>query len=289
MRIVVVGAGLVGTTLAERLSGDGHDVSIVDSEPARLRKLSDHLDVEVIHGNGASGEALRQARIDRADVVMATTDSDEANLIVALLAASLFGVSRIVVRLHATEHMEAFELIRRDHPGDHIVVNPEQAAVERIATLLQVPGAVDVLTFMEGGLLVAGFRMHRSEFVGMRVNDMKTLFAEAPTLAVAIHRDDAWIVPKAEDVIAEGDLVYYAVARDHLRDLLDVIGVAGETRGNVLIAGAIRIGLDLARCLEQDGVSVSLVESDADRARAASESLSKTHVIHGSPVERSLL
>jgi trk system potassium uptake protein TrkA len=289
MRIVVVGAGLVGTTLAERLSGDGHDVSIVDSEPARLRSLSDHLDVEVIHGTGASADVLRRARIDRADAVMATTDSDEANLIVALLASSLFGISRIVVRLHAGEHMETFELIGREHPGDHIIVNPEQAAVERIATLLQVPGAVDVLTFMEGGLLVAGFRMHSSEFVGMRVSDMKTLFAEAPTLAVAIHRNDAWIVPKAEDVIAEGDLVYYAIARDHLRDLLDVIGAAGETRGNVLIAGAGRIGLDLARRLETDGVRVSLVESDAGRARAASESLTKAHVIHGSPMERSLL
>ena len=79
MRIVVVGAGLVGTTLAERLCRDGHDVSIVDSEQARLRSLAESLDVEVIHGNGASADVLRQARIDRADVVVATTDSDEAN------------------------------------------------------------------------------------------------------------------------------------------------------------------------------------------------------------------
>ena len=106
MKIVIVGAGLVGTTLAEKLSRDGHDVSLVESEASKARELLGTLDVEVIEGNGSTADVLRRSHIDKADVVAATTNSDEANMIVALLASARFGVSRIVVRLHDAGHAE---------------------------------------------------------------------------------------------------------------------------------------------------------------------------------------
>ncbi len=290
MKIVIVGAGLVGTTLAEKLSRDGHDVSLVESEASKARELLGALDVEVIEGNGSTADVLRRAHIDKADVVAATTNSDEANMIVALLASARFGVSRIVVRLHDAGHAEAFSLIRRNHPGDLVCVDPEQAAVDRIASLLEVHGAVDVLSFMEGQLVVAGFRItESSDFVGLRVSDMNLLFAATPTLAVAIHRMDDWIIPDGDEEIRTGDLVYFAIARDHLSDVLSLVGVREDQRRDVMIAGAGPIGLELARRLEALDVKVVLIEEDEALAREASEELDDAMVIHGLPTDRALL
>ncbi|MDH3214588.1 MAG: Trk system potassium transporter TrkA [Myxococcales bacterium] len=290
MKIVIVGAGLVGTTLAEKLSRDGHDVSLVESEASKAREILSTLDIEVIEGNGAKADVLRRARIDKADVVAATTNSDEANMIVALLASARFGVSRIVVRLHDAGHADALSLIRQNHAGDLEYVNPEQAAVDRIAALLAVHGAVDVVSFMEGQLVVAGFRItESSDFFGLRVSDMNLLFAATPTLAVAIRRMDDWIIPGGDEEIRVGDLVYFAIARDHLSDVLTLVGVEKDQRRDVMIAGAGPIGLELARRLEAHAAKIVLIEEDETLAREASEALDDAMVIHGRATDRSLL
>ncbi len=290
MNVVIVGAGLVGTTLAEKLSRDGHDVSLVELDAGKIRELSRDFDIQVIEGNGATAEVLRRARIDKADAMVAATSSDEANMIAALLASSRFGVSRIVVRLHDAGHDEAFSLLCQGHEGELVSVRPEEAAVNRIASLLEVHGAVDVVSFMEGQLLVAGFRIgESSDFVGLRVSDMNLLFAATPTLAVAIDRDRGWIIPDGQEEIAVGDLVYFAITREHLSDVLTLVGVRADKRRDVMIAGAGRIGLALARRLEALDVKVILIEEDEALAREASEELTEATVIRGVPTDQSLL
>jgi trk system potassium uptake protein TrkA len=211
-------------------------------------------------------------------------------MIVALLASARFGVSRIAVRLHDAGHAEALSLIRRNHVGDLEYVNPEQAAVDRIAALLAVHGAVDVVSFMDAQLAVAGFRItESSDFFGLRVSDMNLLFAATPTLAVAIRRMDDWIIPGGDEEIRVGDLVYFAIARDHLSDVLTLVGVKKDQRRDVMIAGAGPIGLELARRLEAHDAKVVLIEEDETLAREASEALDDAMVIHGRPTDQSLL
>ena len=290
MNVVIVGGGLVGSTLAEHLSRDGHDVCLVDSDPALVRELATRLDVQVIEGNGATAPILRHAGIEEADLVVATSNSDEANMIVGLLAATVFDVSRIVVRLRDPGHAEGFSLISARRPADHVSINPDEAAVDRIAALLEVPGAVDVVSFMDDELLVAGFRIAPpSDFVGVRVSDLNLLFADTPTLAVAIARDDEWIIPHGGEEIEVGDLVYFAIARDHLDDVLSLVGVPQDMRRDVMIAGAGPIGLALARRLAAQGLRpVVIEENDAD-ARTASDELSEALVLHGRPTDPGLL
>lgn len=290
MRIVIVGAGLVGSTLADRLSRDGHDVSMVDHDRAKIRALAETHDVQVVEANGATAEALRQAGIEKADLVVATSNVDEVNLVVGLLASSLFGIQRIVVRLRDARHQEAFALLQGEHPRDHVSINPDAAAVDRIASLLQVPGAVDVVSFMDGKLQVAGFRMKpEADLVGVRVSDMNLLFADTPTLAVAIRRRDEWIIPHGGEQIEVGDLVYFAISRDHLHDVLGLVGVPRDRRRDVMIAGAGPIGLDLARRLEALEVKTVLVEQDEARALVASEELRDCMVIRGEVTDQDLL
>jgi trk system potassium uptake protein TrkA len=290
MRIVIVGGGLVGETLAEKLARDGHDIGLVEHDPATARALDERLDVLVVQGNGAKAPVLRAAGIEQAELVVAMSNSDETNMIVGLLAASLFRVTHIVVRLRDPEHMEGFALVSRERPFEHVCVDPEAAAVERIASLLRVPSALDVVEFMDGRVVMAAFRIRPgSDFAGQPVAFMALAFAGTPALVAAIDRSGRWLVPGGDEEIRAGDIVYFAISREHLDDVVSLVGVSEERRRTVMVAGASRIGLSLARRLEGSESRVVLIEPDAELARVAAEQLDETLVVRGRPTDRAML
>jgi len=291
VRIVIVGGGLVGSTLADRLARDGNDVSLVEQQSKRSHDLSDQLDVQVTSGNGATAPVLRRAGAENADLLVATTDSDEVNMAVGMIATALFQVPRVLVRLRDPAHREGFELLAKAATKSTAVrVNPESVAVDRISSLLQVPGAVDVVPFLNDRVVLAGFRMTASsDLTGLSLAHMKLLFPATPTLVTAIHRGDAWIVPHGDEEIQAGDLVYFSIAREEVADVTALVGDAEPGLRRVMIAGAGRVGIELARRLEKTDTRVILIEDDAACARRAEEQLGETLVVHGSVTERSLL
>jgi trk system potassium uptake protein TrkA len=296
LQILIVGGGLVGSTLAARLSQSGHDVVLIERDGELARRLTTRLDVQVVEADGTLARVLREAGIEKADVVVAMTESDEANMVVAMLSATLFEVPRMLVRLRETGHAEGFAWIARERHRDYRAINPIAAAVNRILALLVVPGALDVAPFMDGELLVAGFRIREgSDLAGLTVAHMSLLFADAPTLVAAIQRGSRWIVPHGAEELRAGDIAYFAIAR---ADLLNVVSLvrgesaragAGRGRQRVLIAGATRIGLDLARRLAAEDLQVVLIEADETAAREAAEQLDDTLVVHGRPTDETLL
>jgi len=290
MRIVIVGGGLVGETLAGKLASDGHDISLVENDAATARALDERLDVQVVQGNGAKAPVLRAAGVEEAELVVAMSNSDETNMIVGLLAASLFRVSHIVVRLRDPEHMEGFSLVSREHPFEHVCVDPEAAAVDRIASLLEVPSALDVVEFMDGRLVMAAFQIGpESDFVGQPVSFMALAFAGTPAMVAAIDRSGLWIVPGGDEEIRAEDIVYFAIAREHLEDVVSLVGVSEERRRTVMVGGASRIGLHLARRLEGGDSRVVLIEQDPDLAQSAADQLDSTLVVRGRVTDQSLL
>ncbi|GIW40351.1 MAG: Trk system potassium transport protein TrkA [Candidatus Binatia bacterium] len=291
MNTIIVGGGLVGATLAERLAREEHNVTVVERDTERARELAASLDVHVIPGNGATAPVLRRAGIEDAELLIAITDSDETNMVVGLLGATLFHVPRIVVRLRDNTHAEGFELIAGERKVDYVRVNPEEATVDRIFSLLEVPGAVDVASFLGGRLLIAGFRItENSEFAGLEVSThMKLLFPDTPTLVAAVHRGDDWIIPHAGEEFRVGDIIYFAVPREELDHIVALVGSPPPKGHRVMIAGAGSIGIALARRLEKAGVPTVLVEESADLAEKASEVLDKTFVVRGKPTERECL
>jgi len=290
MFVVIVGGGLVGATLAARLAADGSDVSLLESDPLKVRELTETLDVQVIEGNGCTAPALRRAGIEDASLLVATTDSDEANMVAGLLATAAFNVPRVVVRLRDDDHAEGFAVMDRLHDGEHVRVNPEAAAVDRIASLLEVPGSADVMTMLEGRLLVAGFWISESsDFNGLMLSHMKLLFPATPTLVAAIQRGTDWIIPHGGEEIRARDLVYFAIAGEELAGVLSLVGAPREEKRHVMIAGSGRIGLALAKRLERQGSKVVLVEESVEDARHAAEELDSTLVITGQVTDQSLL
>jgi trk system potassium uptake protein TrkA len=212
MRVIVVGGGLVGSSLAEKLAGDGHDVVIVEQSRELIADLNEKLDVQTICGNGATIPVLMKAGIENADLVLATTDSDEANMVVALVGSVIFKVPRVAARLREPGHEEGFRRIAREPGGERVAINPDYAAVEKILSLMPVPGAVDVASFFDGELLIAGFHIKAgSEFDGLLLSHLRLLFPATAMLVVAIRRDGRWRVPYGEDEIRANDLVYFAM------------------------------------------------------------------------------
>ncbi len=291
MDIVIVGGGLVGSNLAAKLAQDGHDVTLVERDERMVRELSGRLDVRLVVGDGASAKVLRQAGVEKASVVVATTDSDEVNMVVGLVAGSLFDVPRIVVRLREPDHVEGFSAVRREHGVDYAFVTPNEAAVQQTVSLLEMPGALDVATFLDGRLWVAGFRVGEgSDFAGLLVSHVELMFAGEPTLVVAIHRGNEWIIPHGSDELRAGDLVYFAMDESNRGDVQSLVGAPPEEgRRNIMIAGAGSLGLALARRLEAHEGKVIVLEAQRDAARRAAELLPHAVVVHGSATERTLL
>jgi trk system potassium uptake protein TrkA len=290
MHVIVVGGGLVGSSLAAKLAGDGHDVVLVEKSRELVGQLNEQLDVQTIAGNGATVPVLIMAGIRSCDLLLATTDSDEANMVVALVGSALFKVKKVVARLRDSGHEETFRAISSEMSGDRMAINPDVAAVERIVSLLPVPGAVDVLSFFDGGLLVAGFVIqNESEFNGLLLSHLKLLFPSTPMLVVAIRRDGVWSVPHGDAEIQAGDLVYFAMDPVEMENVLALLGHKRGQERRVMIAGATRIGVKLARRLESMKIPVTLVDADVGRCELAASTLADTVVIHGSATDKELL
>ena len=183
-------------------------------------------------------------------------------MVVALVGSSLFQVPRVVARLREPGHEEGFRRIARHTTGERLAINPDMAAVDRVLALLPVPGAVDVVPFLESRLLVAGFTIRpESDFNGLLLSHLRLLFPATPMLVVAIRRDGSWRVPHGEDEIRAGDLVYFAMDPGEMENVLALLGVHRGVERRVMIAGASRIGVALAGRLEAEDVPVTLLDA----------------------------
>ncbi len=232
-----------------------------------------------------------KAGIENADLLLATTDSDEVNMVVALVGSVIFKVPRVAARLRDPGHEEGFRRIAREPGGERVAINPDLAAVDKILSLLPVPGAVDVVEFFDGKLLIAGFYIKPESRV-RRACCCRTsacCFPATPMLVVAIRRDGKWRVPFGDDEIHAGDLVYFAMDPTELDNVLVLLRNPRGVERRVMIAGATRIGVRLARRLEEKRLPVTLFDERRPACDDAAAELGDTLVIHGSATDREVL
>ncbi len=223
MKVIIVGAGEVGFHIAQRLSEESQDVVLIDQNPEQIRRVDDHLDVQAILGSGTSPQILKDAGIIDADMLLATTDSDEVNLIACLIAKNLSPSLIKVARLRNEEYIRELPLLDKDHLGIDHVINPQAEMVRSIQQLMEIPGASEVIDFVEGKVKLIGVLVDQnSPFAGRKLLSLTK--AEGEILVGAIVRNKKVIIPHGNDSILAGDLVYL-VARN--RDLDQALGLFG--------------------------------------------------------------
>ncbi|HZM32963.1 MAG TPA: Trk system potassium transporter TrkA [Burkholderiales bacterium] len=285
MKIVILGAGQVGSSVAESLASEQNDLTVVDLEPKRLRALQDRLDLRTVAGSASHPSVLVDAGIDDADLLIAVTQSDETNLVACRLAARMFNVPRRIARIRATDYL-ANEKVLGDEGFDvDLSICPEQILTDYIVKLVEFPEALQVLDFAGGKVsLVAVRAFAGGPLVGRQLKDLRARDARI----VAIFRGDRSIMPDGEAIIEAGDEVFCLAASGHIREVMRELRRMDQPVRRVMIAGGGNIGLRLARALEQE-YSVRIIEHNGRRCEVLAARLSKALVLTGDTTDEELL
>ena len=286
MRTVIIGAGEVGFNTARLLSHEGHDVVLVEQDEALVERMAEQLDALVIHGNGASPKVLAEAGIEKSELLVAATTSDEVNII-ACLTAKTQGVPRTVARLHNPDYYDPREPFARDILGIDFVIHTEQMAAEEIKDTLLVPGAINVDAFAGGNIEVAEVVLDEaSPAVGQALKDVRL---PEQSLMVGVVRRGKVLVPRGHTVLEHRDHVLLISGRQRISEVVDVVATDTAPVEDVTIYGGGRIGLRLAQALEGVGMSVKVIERDEVRARYVASQRKKGLVLHADSLSRDFL
>jgi trk system potassium uptake protein TrkA len=290
LRIIIVGAGEVGYHIASRLASEDKDVVVVDKDPAAVRRVSEDLDVQVIMASGSSPKVLEDAGIKEAEILLAVTDSDEANLVACLVANMLSPATKKLARIRDAGFDDYHQNFKDAAPHIDTVINPEIEVVKTIQRLMRVPGAVDVGEFAEGRVKFVGIRLDEaSPMAGVRLSDFSAMFGQARPLIAAVVRGDELIIPRGNNVLEPGDLVYFISEKKRLADTVKLFNKSFRPLKRVIIVGGGRIGQRLAEVLERESVQTKIIESNLERCNVLAETMDKTVVLHGDGSDQKLL
>lgn len=288
MRIIIVGAGIVGFNLAQELSQEGNDISIVDQDRKKIKLIMDKLDVLAIHGNACRPSVLAEARAPEAEMIIAVTERDEVNLMVCFLA-SKFKVTRRIARLRDLEFTSdksvfSLEELHVDHP-----INTGEIIINTITKIIKTPGANNVADFADGEILLRGFDVPESApLAGKSLEDLKAVSEFNCFQVVALVHEGTLILPQEKDVIQPGDKIYILVDKEFLPLVLPMLNRRVNEIQKVVIFGANRVSNQLAEVLEKFIPDISIIEPSLERANRAADKLGKTVVLHGSGTDPDL-
>ena len=294
MKVVICGAGQVGYGIAERLSTEGNDVTVIDSSEALTQRIRETLDVRAFVGHGAHPDTLQQAGAADADMLIAVTLYDEVNMTACQVAHSLFNVPTKIARIRAQSYLKPHwqDLFSRENMPIDVIISPEVEVGEMLMRRLQVPGSDDTVMFANGNVAVVG--IHCGEdcpVIETPLRQLSELFPTLHTVVVGIVRGSSLFVPQSDDSMLAGDLVYVTVERDQIQRTLGIFGHDETQASRVIIAGGGNIGLYVASAIErtQARAKVKIIEANKDRAITVADKLQRTVVLHGNALDENLL
>jgi trk system potassium uptake protein TrkA len=290
LKIIIVGAGEVGFHIASHLALENKDVVVIDKNPDAIRRISDHLDVQVVNGSGSSPVVLEEAGIQNAEIILGVTNSDETNLVACLVADILSPSTKKLARLRDAD-FDAYHNNFHEHaPHIDTIINPDTEVVKTIYRMMSVPGAVDVGEFADGRIKLVGVNLEEdSRLAGVRLLNLPDIIGKARPLIAAVVRENELIIPRGHDRLKAGDLVYFISEADKLLDTLSVFNKYDQPVNRALIVGGGRIGFRLARLLEENSIYCKIVERNADRCTYLAERLNKAIVLCGDGSDQGLL
>jgi trk system potassium uptake protein TrkA len=288
MNIIIVGAGKVGYTLAENLTSEDHDITIIDNDSIALNKASETLDVLCIKGNGASISILKEAQVERADVLIAVTNRDELNM-VCCLTAKKFGAKYTVARIRDFEYAKEISHLKNELEID-MVINPEHSTAEQIFRLLRFPAALDIDTFFRGRIELVGFRAAKGDiFTGKPLYSVRKHFGNTQVLFCTVEHDGKVVIPNGTTVIEPGDKVHVIGDIWGISKFFRDLGRLSPKIKHVLIIGGGRISAYLSVFLSTINMNVKIIELDHRKCLDLCSALPKALVVNGDGTEQEVL
>ena len=266
MKIIILGAGQVGTSVAESLVSEANDITVVDYDGERLANLQERLDLRVVTGNAASPSILDRAGAADADLLIAVTQSDQTNLCACRVAKTLFNIPTRIARLRAADYENHPQLLDDSNFAVDHSICPEQIVTDYIRKLIEFPEALQVLEFADGMVTMIAIRAFEGGLlVGKPLKTIPERLPNIDTRVAAIFRQDQAISPTGDTVIESGDEVFLIAASTHIRRVMTELRRMDKPIRRIIIAGGGNIGYRLAKAIERN-VNVKLIERDRRRA-----------------------
>lgn len=290
MRILILGAGQVGTSVAHNLASEANDITVIDYDGAFLQELQSRLDIRTVEGHASHPEVLARARAEDADMIIALTNSDEVNMVACQVADTLFNIPTKIARVRTPEYLRHREKLftNASLPID-VLISPEQLVTEHIQRIIEHPDALQVLDFADGKVRLVGVKAyHGGTLVG---HALKTLPAHMPgihTRVAAIFREGRAIIPEGDTFIRPDDEVFFIAASKNIRAVMRELRKLDKKVKRLILAGGGNIGTRLAKALE-GRFQVKVIEHNAHIAKRISEQLGRTIVLHGDAADEDLL
>ena len=287
MKIIIVGCGRVGQTLAEKLNSDGNDVTVIDMSAAKVKDITGKIDVMGVVGNGATHTIQREAGVDSADLFIAVTNSDELNLLCCIIAKKEGGCETIA-RLKNPEYSEVAPYLKEEL-GLAMVINPEYAAAEEIARVLRFPSASKIETFAKGKVELIKFKLSKeSEIIDMSVKDMALKY-RADVLVCTIERGDESYIANGDFIFREKDVVSIVASPKNANEFFKKINNKGNSVRDALVVGGGAITHYLCEILDRSGIKLKIIEKDLKLCEELSALWDKHTIIHGNGLKKDLL
>ena len=289
MKIIILGAGQVGSNLAASLVSEANDITVVDVDAAKLAELQDRYDLRTLVGHGSHPSVLRAAGAEDADMLVAVTQSDEINMVACKLAATLFNIPTKIARIRAADYIKNPLLFQPEHMAVDYTISPEQEITNYLRRLIDYPEALQVVDFADGRIRLVVVKARRGgPLVGHELRDLRRHLPELDARVAAIYRRDRAIVPEGKTVIEDGDEVFFVAATENIRAVMKEMHHTDQSVRRVMIAGGGNIGSRLAAALEDD-YEVKLVDHNKQRAEVLAQRLRHTLVLVGDATDEELL
>lgn len=289
MKIIILGANQVGSTLAETLANEANDITVVDSNAEKLRELKDHIDIGTITGQASHPDVLEKAGGEDADMIIAVTESDEINMVACRVAYSLFKTPKKICRIRSSSYLVSDKLFGKDGVAVDVVISPEKIVSSYIARLIDLPGSLQVLDFADGIVqLVAVKAFYGGPLVGQEIRLLRQHMPSIDARVAAIFRKDRPIIPEGSTVIEADDEVFFVAAQKNIKACMGELRRLDKPYKRLIIAGGGNIGLRLAESLE-DRYQIKIIEKDPDRCVYLSENLDSAIVLNGEASQQDLL
>jgi trk system potassium uptake protein TrkA len=280
MKILILGAGQVGGTLASHLASEDFDITLVDGDARALAALRDKLDIQTVHGWASHPDVLRRAGAEDADMLVAVTSSDEVNMVACQVCHSLFRTPTKIARVRAGSYFDQEDFFTAEHMPIDVLINPEQVVTDNIRQLLRYPGALQVLDFADGRIqLVAVKAYYGGPLVGRELRLLREHMPRVETRVAAIYRRGQAIIPTGNTVIEADDEVFFIAASKHINDVMSELRRVERPFKRIMIAGGGNIGLRLAQAVERD-FNVKVLEFDKERCETLADTLQHAVVLN---------